>query len=245
MKIISTVPSLTELLFDLGLDNEVAGITKFCVHPNTWLQNKTKVGGTKNLKLDKIRELNPDFILANKEENTKEQIEILQQQYNVIVTDIKNPVDCMNTIMHLGEVFSKHKKAQIIAGQYQLALEKIRDIVQSDSCIYLIWKNPYMTVGGDTYIHSMLDLMGFKNLFGDKSRYPQVDAELIKNINPEYILLSSEPFPFTEKHIKEFQNILPNTKTILVDGEFFSWYGSRIIKMNQYIAELAEIFQKP
>ena len=240
-RIISLVPSQTELLYDLGLRDEVIGITKFCIHPDEWFRRKQRVGGTKNLKIDLIKSLNPDLILANKEENLKEEIEILQNDFNVYVSDISTINEALQMIEDIGKlVHCQQKSIEIVNGikaemMTQSRLEK-KDKIDS---LYLIWQNPYMVAGNDTFIHDMMLEAGFNNLV-KQNRYPMMTLEEIKSINPTVIMLSSEPFPFADKHIIEWQMQLPNTKIILVDGELFSWYGSRMLKSFQYFRGLYE-----
>lgn len=240
-RIISLVPSQTELLYDLGLRDEVIGITKFCIHPDEWFRRKQRVGGTKNLKIDLIKSLNPDLILANKEENLKEEIEILQNDFNVYVSDISTINEALQMIEDIGKlVHCQQKSIEIVNGikaemMTQSRLEK-KDKIDA---LYFIWQNPYMVAGNDTFIHDMMLEAGFNNLV-KQNRYPMMTLEEIKSINPTVIMLSSEPFPFADKHIIEWQMQLPNTKIILVDGELFSWYGSRMLKSFQYFRGLYE-----
>jgi ABC-type Fe3+-hydroxamate transport system substrate-binding protein len=240
-RIISLVPSQTELLYDLGLRDEVIGITKFCIHPDEWFRRKQRVGGTKNLKIDLIKSLNPDLILANKEENLKEEIEILQNDFNVYVSDNSTINVALQMIEDIGKlVHCQQKSIEIVNGikaemMTQSRLEK-KDKIDA---LYLIWQNPYMVAGNDTFIHDMMLEAGFNNLV-KQNRYPMMTLEEIKSINPTVIMLSSEPFPFADKHIIEWHMQLHNTKIILVDGELFSWYGSRMLKSFQYFRGLYE-----
>jgi ABC-type Fe3+-hydroxamate transport system substrate-binding protein len=223
------------------LRDEVIGITKFCIHPDEWFRRKQRVGGTKNLKIDLIKSLNPDLILANKEENLKEEIEILQNDFNVYVSDISTINEALQMIEDIGKlVHCQQKSIEIVNGikaemMTQSRLEK-KDKIDA---LYLIWQNPYMVAGNDTFIHDMMLEAGFNNLV-KQNRYPMMTLEEIKSINPTVIMLSSEPFPFADKHIIEWQMQLPNTKIILVDGELFSWYGSRMLKSFQYFRGLYE-----
>ncbi len=238
MKIISTVPSQTELLADLGLDKEVLGITKFCVHPEDWFKNKIRVGGTKNLDLKKIDALNPSLILANKEENTKEEILELKKKYKVVVTNIKTVDDNYNLIRQIGKLTNREIEAAMLSNRFKSAVSSIKSS-QKASVAYVIWQNPYMVAGGDTFINNMLELCGFENVFNQENRYPETTIENLRHLNPEYVFLSSEPYPFKEKHLKEIESLLPNSKIMLVDGEAFSWYGTRIIKKATYLAKMA------
>jgi ABC-type Fe3+-hydroxamate transport system substrate-binding protein len=240
-RIISLVPSQTELLYDLGLRDEVIGITKFCIHPDEWFRRKQRVGGTKNLKIDLIKSLNPDLILANKEENLKEEIEILQNDFNVYVSDISTINEALQMIEDIGKlVHCQQKSIEIVNGiKAEMMTQSRFEKKDKIDALYLIWQNPYMVAGNDTFIHDMMLEAGFNNLV-KQNRYPMMTLEEIKSINPTVIMLSSEPFPFADKHIIEWQMQLPNTKIILVDGELFSWYGSRMLKSFQYFRGLYE-----
>jgi ABC-type Fe3+-hydroxamate transport system substrate-binding protein len=236
-RIISLVPSITELLFDLGLDQEVIGITKFCVHPQHWITTKTNIGGTKNLNFEKINALKPDLIIANKEEQVKEQIEILAHDYPIYLTDINTYDAALEMIANLGELTNRKTAAENIINQIDLAFENLKDQNFSKSCIYLIWNNPIMASGQQTYINAILEKIGFQNCINTE-RYPELQVEQIQQLNPEYILLSSEPYPFKEKHVHEFKLLFPNAKIGLVDGELFSWYGSRMRLLPEYLVDL-------
>ncbi len=232
--IVSVVPSQTELLFDLGLDKEVTGITKFCIHPSQWFTAKRRVGGTKDIRISEIETIAPDLIIANKEENRKEQVEELALHYPVWVSDVVNLSSAYAMIETLGNVTGKPERAATIVGSIKHQFQQLLAPVQRKKVVYLIWQNPLMTIGGDTFIHEMLHLAGFDNLFAHANRYPQITAEELKRLQPEVVLLSSEPFPFREKHIAYFRTIVPEAAIHLVNGEYFSWYGSRLQYAPQY-----------
>ena len=236
MKVISLVPSITEALFDLGLTtNEIIGRTKFCIHPEDLVDSVEIIGGTKNLNIDKIKALKPDLIIANKEENVKEQVEELMKDFKVLVTNVETLEDNYYLLKQLGHLFGKEEKAQF----FNLKIDEAFDIPRSEKRLkvaYLIWKNPYMTVGGDTFISRILEELGFENLFKNQKRYPEVQLEDLKEA--DLIFLSSEPFPFKEKHIYEIQEVCVNQKIIIVDGEAFSWYGTHLAKCANYYREL-------
>lgn len=236
MKIVSLVPSITEALFDLGLtENEVIGRTKFCIHPQEKIKNVSVIGGTKNINIEKIKALQPDLIIANKEENVKEQVEALMEDYKVMVTNIDTIEDNYYLLKNLGKLFGKEEKAQL----YNLKIYDVLNQAKLDSPVkaaYLIWKNPYMTIGSDTFIHRILSEIGFQNIFKDKTRYPQITTEDLTDA--DVIMLSSEPFPFKEKHIEELKAFYPDKKIMIVDGEAFSWYGTHIAKCENYFKEL-------
>ncbi|WP_313001035.1 ABC transporter substrate-binding protein [Chryseobacterium gleum] len=236
MKIVSLVPSITEALFDLGLtENEVIGRTKFCIHPQEKIKNLSVIGGTKNINIEKIKALQPDLIIANKEENVKEQVEALMKDYKVMVTNIDTIEDNYYLLKNLGKLFGKEEKAQL----YNLKIYDVLNQAKLDSPVkaaYLIWKNPYMTIGSDTFIHRILSEIGFQNIFKDKTRYPQITTEDLADA--DVIMLSSEPFPFKEKHIEGLKAFYPDKKIMIVDGEAFSWYGTHIAKCENYFKEL-------
>lgn len=236
-RIISLVPSQTELLFDLGLDKEVVGITKFCVHPNDWFRNKKRVGGTKTVHIDIIRGLQPDLIIANKEENTKEQIEELAALYPTWTSNIQTIEDGLNMIRAAGEITGTAEKAVSIADQISNEFAQLYNAAPK-RVAYFIWKNPWMCAGGDTFISDVMKMAGWENALSDLQRYPEIQLEYLINKNIDLVLLSSEPYPFKETHIAEIQTVLPGAKILLVDGEMFSWYGSRMKLAATYIAGL-------
>ncbi len=242
-RIISLVPSQTELLFDLGLKDEVIGITKFCVHPEEWFRTKTRVGGTKQMRIDTIHQLQPDLIIANKEENVKEQIEELEKQYPVWISDVNNLEDAYEMIEQLGLMTDKKQAAEKIITTIKENFDRLPTQNSELKTAYLIWRNPFMTAGGDTFIHSMLNAAGFENIFADKTRYPEITVEDLPIAHCQLLLLSSEPFPFQQKHIDELQPLLPGTKIVLVDGEMFSWYGSRLQYAPAYFEKLQKIIE--
>lgn len=223
--IVSLVPSQTELLFDLGLAARVVGITKFCIHPDDWFHSKTRIGGTKQLDFEAILALNPDLIIANKEENNKEDIERLEKDYSVWVSDV-NDLDSALEMIRLIAELTKTDSSKLTQ-EIQSGFSQLMPIQPQKNTLYLIWKNPYMAAGNDTFINDLMQRCGFENVFS-QSRYPELTDDEIVQLNPELILLSSEPFPFAEKHIGELQNLIPNATIKLVDGEMFSWYGSRL-----------------
>lgn len=243
-RIISLVPSQTELLFDLGLEKEVAGITKFCVHPVGHFKVKDKIGGTKQLNLEKIRRLKPDLIIGNKEENNKEDIEALMKEFPVWMSDIYNLNDALDMIDQVGSLTGKRQSAQKIAGDIRAGFLEMELVAAERSLnrprvAYLIWKYPYMVAAQNTFINEMLRTAGFTNAFSWQ-RYPEVSAADIQRSNPDMILLSSEPYPFKEKHVAEFKNMCPDATIRIVDGEMFSWYGSRLRLVPAYLQSVFE-----
>jgi len=241
-RIVSLVPSITELLFDLKLNDEVVGITKFCVHPESWFKIKTKVGGTKNVKIDVIASLKPQLIIANKEENVKEQIEALEKIAPVFVTDVSDLNSALQMIKMIGVITNRFDNSQSIIQKIKNEFAKLLFPPSGDGlgmkACYLIWRKPYMTVGGDTFINYMIERCGFENAFKHYTRYPEVSISQLSTLNCKLILLSSEPYPFKQKRIYELQPFLQSTKIILVDGEMFSWYGSRLQFASAYFLKL-------
>ena len=230
-RIVSLVPSHTELLADLTNPKWIVGRTKFCIHPGELKQSTILVGGTKNLHFDRIRELNPDLIFANKEENNQEDIELLEKQFPVYVSDIKTLNDSYQFIQEIAQIFNRPFEAETIIQQTQQSIEQQKQN-KRQKAVYLIWKKPYMSIGNDTYIHDVMDELGFDNAFANESRYPETSIEIIKSLEPDIILLSSEPYPFNISDMNELYEHFPNTDIQLVNGEFFSWYGSRIPKLD-------------
>ncbi|RYE26251.1 MAG: cobalamin-binding protein [Sphingobacteriales bacterium] len=239
-RIISVVPSQTELLFDLGLNDEVVGITKFCIHPEDWFRNKTRIGGTKKLRVEEIIKLNPDLIIANKEENEQEQIEELAKHFPVWVSDIHNIPQALQMIQVVGQLTNRETKANDMVEEMVQGFNTLTKAAKQKRVAYMIWYNPWMSVGTDTFISNMIQTMGWKNVLQDKSRYPEVTMDELKAYEPELVLLSSEPFPFKEQHIEEVKQALPNAEVMLVDGEMFSWYGSRMLKAVNYLDGLIQ-----
>ena len=241
-RIISLVPSQTELLCDMGLQDTIVGVTKFCVHPEHLRKDKIIVGGTKQIKIEKIKELQPDIVLCNKEENTQDIVEALEPIVPVHVSDIYTINDSIELIKSYGELFDCENKSSEIINEIKVNLDDFRVFIKNKptyKTAYFIWRDPWMVAGENTFINHLLMLNGFKNVYATYNRYPEVDLNKIKEEEkPELVLLSSEPFPFKEKHIEELQIHLPKAKIILVDGEYFSWYGSRLINAFQYFKEL-------
>lgn len=242
-RIISCVPSLTELLFDLGAGDRVVGRTKFCIHPAEKVKNVPLIGGTKNLNIEKILSLNPTLIIGNKEENVKEQIDKLEEEVPVWISDISTMSDNMDMIALLSELLG----AQAIGKRMIADMNEKKNRYEAHqpqmqkTVLYLIWHRPIMSVGGDTFIHHMLEIMGLDNVCKAYTRYPELAIDDIKRLQPDYIFLSSEPFPFGQKHLSFFSAHFKDSKLMLVDGELFSWYGSRILRSFDYFEDLKSI----
>ncbi|SKA45885.1 substrate-binding protein [Chitinophaga eiseniae] len=237
-RIVSLVPSQTELLYTLGLHEEVVGITKFCIHPESWFRSKTRVGGTKNVRMDVIRELAPDLIIANKEENTAEDVKALMEHYPVWVSNIQTLEDACEMITGVGAITRKTAEAAQLADTIRQRFAALQPLPSPVPTAYFIWRDPWMAAGGDTFIHQMLLRCGLQNVFADIPRYPAIDETQLAACGCRLVMLSSEPYPFKEKHIHEIQAILPEAQVLLVDGELFSWYGSRLLDSPAYFEEL-------
>ncbi|HUH51037.1 MAG TPA: helical backbone metal receptor [Flavobacterium sp.] len=241
-RIVSLVPSQTELLVDLGLEHALVGITKFCVHPIDLRANKSMVGGTKKVNFDKIRQLKPDLIIANKEENTKDMVEALQQLYPVWTTDILTVEDNLKMIADFGKLLDCEDKATALQNKIAQRLTQFKASTAhhlTKRVVYLIWKNPYMAAGADNFIAELLQLNQLENSCGATPRYPEVDLErLCAQGAVDYIFLSSEPYPFKAEDAAEIKAFAGKAKVVLVDGEMFSWYGSRLLKSFDYFEEL-------
>lgn len=240
-RIVSLVPSQTELLFELGLDTEVIGLTRFCIHPIAQFAGRIKVGGTKKLNLDLIRSLQPDLIIGNKEENQQEQIETLMEEFPVWMSDIETLEEARTMIAQVGALVDREPEAAYLNHLIHAGFTDLQALAAQNrldkSIAYLIWKDPYMAAGQQTFINHILGLNGLSNVVR-KGRYPEITTEELIEMQPELVFLSSEPYPFKEKHLEEIQRILPGAKIMLVDGEMFSWYGSRLVKAVQYLFQL-------
>lgn len=230
-RIVSLVPSLTEFLHFLGLDQEVVGITKFCIHPELWFKNKERIGGTKKLKIQRVIDLQPDLVIGNKEENTIEDVVELEQHVPVWMSDVNTWDDAIDMVHKLGPVLSKERLCEKLKESIEELYSGVQSIGNNKSVLYFIWNNPLYVAGQGTFICSMLEKIGFRNAC-TFSRYPSLDD--IPAVCPHYIFLSSEPYPFKKKHIAEFSARFPTSKIILVDGEMFSWYGSRMLLALDY-----------
>ncbi len=237
-RIISTVPSQTELLYSLGLEQQVTGITKFCVHPPHWKKTKTIIGGTKNLHLDKIKALAPDLIIANKEENLEAEITELAKDFPVFVSDVINLASALDMIERIGMLTNTTAKATALIDTITAGFNKMEPARVNKRTAYLIWQEPYMTIGNDTFIHDMLQRCGCTNVFAHRQRYPETTIAELQSLQVELLLLSTEPYPFKQKHVDALQTLLPSTTIALADGEFFSWYGSRLSKAPAYFTQL-------
>jgi ABC-type Fe3+-hydroxamate transport system substrate-binding protein len=236
-RIVSLVPSQTELLAYLGLDEFIKGITRYCVHPTQWQQAKTLVGGTKNVDHAAIEQLNPDLIIANKEENTLESIVALREAFPVWTSDVNNLQQALSMISEVGRITGTSEKAQSLVSAIGKRFNQITPC-RMQRVLYMIWRKPWMAAASGTFINAMLESLSLTNAVGDKTRYPTLTESEITAIDPAYVLLSSEPFPFRESHIAEIRRLLPAATVLLVNGEMFSWYGSRLLDAPAYFNSL-------
>jgi iron complex transport system substrate-binding protein len=238
-RIISLCPSITETLFALQLSNRIVGRTRYCIHPAGKIKQAAIVGGTKQIIEKVIAQLKPDLIIAEKEENPKEMIDLLAARYPIFVTNVENYKDSLKMIDDLGVICDREEEARKIA---KGIMEQFQNFQPADEFIkvaYVIWNKPYMVAGQSTFIDSILEHCGFRNVFNNRpERYPVVTMEDLLGSDPDFILLSSEPYPFKEIHRDEFARQIPRAKPILVDGEFFSWYGVRMVEAVSYLNKL-------
>jgi ABC-type Fe3+-hydroxamate transport system substrate-binding protein len=236
-RIVSLVPSQTELLFYLGLGDRVVGVTKFCVHPLADCKAKTMVGGTKKLDIELIKSLKPDLVIGNKEENEQVQVEALMPHMPVWMSDVNNLPTALAMIKSIGEITGTTQQATDLISDIDKGFAELKP-KESTKVVYLIWRKPYMTIGNDTFIHDMLERVGLVNAFGHQNRYPEVKVKDIAAAKPNVVLLSSEPYPFGQRHVDELREVLKDTPILLVDGEMFSWYGSRMLPAITYFNHL-------
>ncbi|MEM7086323.1 MAG: helical backbone metal receptor [Bacteroidota bacterium] len=236
-RIVSLVPSQTELLVELGVKERLIGITKFCVHPKNLRKEVAVVGGTKTVHYHKIEALNPNLIICNKEENTLEMVEELEKICPVWVSDIANIKESLDMIERLGDLLDVVDNASKIIKIITSEENTFRHVIANrpmKKVVYLIWKRPYMAAGSDTFIDALLKLNNFQNIISEK-RYPEVGLEQLKDV--DIVLLSSEPYPFKQTDVAELKKQL-NVEVMLVDGEYFSWYGSRLKGAFRYFETL-------
>jgi len=245
-RIVSLVPSQTELLSYLGLEEEVVGVTRFCERPEDWRSEKTIVGGTKQVDLDTVRTLDPDLVLANHEENTAEDVEALDDIAPVFVTEVKTVSEALTMIRTVGTLTDTTDQTSTLVGKIISRFEALPEFPPLRAA-YLIWREPYMTVGGDTFIHDVMQWGGLENVYGDETRYPEVTPEALAERDLGVVLCSSEPFPFhkKDKFTADLREALPDTPIEIVDGQPFSWYGSRLLDTPAYLTELRERLPAP
>ena len=244
-RIVCLVPSITELLCDLGLGDQLVGRTGFCIHPWETVRTIPKVGGTKDVKLERVRELAPTHVVVNVDENRREDAEALAEFVpEVLVTHPQEPRDNLALYRRLGAAFGREAEAEALCDEFERAFASAtagerpaRDV------LYLIWRQPWMTVAPQTYIAQTLAIFNWHTLPRQASgteRYPQVElGEFAGKV--ERVLLSSEPFHFKERHLAEVAAAVPGAEVSLIDGEMTSWYGSRAISGLEYLAEYTAV----
>ncbi len=223
-RIISLVPSITEFLYALGMGERVVGITKFCIYPEIWFQTKTRIGGTKTPDFDKIKALSPDLIIGNKEENQEDDINRLRELAPVYMSDVNSIEDMYEMICDLATILGVAAEGPRWVEQWKVYLNQNSHKGQGKKALYVIWKDPIMVVGKNTYIDSYMTEIGYNNCVNE-DRYPMLKD--LEGIEPEEVLLSSEPFPFKEDDFLKFKSLFPKANIQLVSGEEFSWYGVR------------------
>lgn len=234
-RIVSLVPSLTEFLVDIGVGKRLIGRTKFCIHPKDAVDAIPTYGGTKNPKVDAIIAAGADLVVMNREENRREDFEALYGRTNVLMTDILTVADALREMRRIGVAVGCGEASEKLCHQIESVLPL--KYAATIDVAYFIWRDPWMVAGGSTYIDDVLSRFGMRNFFADLNRYPEISLEELLKRNPHYILLSSEPYPFKDKHIAEIRAVLPDVQVELVDGEWFSWYGSRMLPSFKNISE--------
>tara|TARA_R110002020_G_scaffold405128_1_gene615157 strand:- start:229 stop:1008 length:780 start_codon:yes stop_codon:yes gene_type:complete len=237
-RIVSLVPSQTELLVYLGLENKLLGVTKFCVFPEHLRKEKVVVGGTKKIDIDKIRQLKPDIILCNKEENTQEIVSACEAIAPTHVSEVKTLEEAYEMMTQYGLIFNQVEKAQNLLNELKIKEKQFKKHISSKcpkKVAYMIWRSPWMVAGHNNFINSLLKLMKLENMFSNReSRYPEIELNELQDA--DLILLSSEPFPFKKKHIAEIRKYT-NAQIVLVNGTYFSWYGSRLLQSYDYFMQ--------
>ena len=252
-RIVSLVPSITELLFALGLERQIVGRTGFCVHPRDKVRNVPKVGGTKAVNVEAVRALQPTHLIVNIDENERDTVEQLRAFVpHVVVTHPQTPRDNLSLYALLGAIFGREREASNLADQLEARLhEAATRAFRPQNVLYLIWREPWMTVARDTYISAMLRLVNWQTLpdvqggTAGAARYPSFEfaganrAPWLADV--ERILLSTEPYRFTQAHCEALQRDprMGGKRIELIDGEMVSWYGARAIEGIAYLMQRA------
>lgn len=242
------MPSQTELLFKLGLNEEIVGVTRFCIHPKDGVAGKTKIGGTKHFNIETIKSLTPDLIIGNKEENYLEGITQLKQHYPVWMSDIYTLNDAYTMMGEVARITNRQTEGEMLVNELKTGFEKYnstKHFAAGLTAAYFIWRKPYMVAASNTFIGHMLGVLGVQNVFAHIERYPEIEPGVLADLKPDFLFLSSEPYRFSEKHLEEFQSFCPGAKVLLVDGEIFSWYGSRLLHAPDYFEKLANKLIQP
>jgi ABC-type Fe3+-hydroxamate transport system substrate-binding protein len=230
-RIVSLVPSLTETLFSFGAGHRVVGVTRFCVEPADGVSGLPHVGGTKDVDITAVLRLNPDLVIANAEENRREDIEaLIGAGATVIVTFPRTVSDALDELKLLAEVTCATEAASVILDDSAHAIAQ--PVPAPGDAVPLfcpIWRRPWMTIGPDTYIHDFIRVCGGRNIFGDsEQRYPEVSLDDVRARGPEVVLLPDEPYPFADRHVGEVIEALGPVRIYLIDGKDICWYGPRI-----------------
>ena len=209
------------------------------MHPETWFNSKHRVGGTKKVDMDKLRALKPDLIIGNKEENARKDIETLEKECPVWMSDVRDLDGALDMIQRVGALTGTATEAALLIKGINEAFAALPLPEEPRTTAYFIWREPFMVAGHGTFVNDMLKRCGLINVFDEgDARYPEITAQEVEDAAPEVILLSSEPYPFKEEHVEDLLEICPNARIQLVDGELFSWYGSRLLKAPAYFATL-------
>lgn len=237
-RIVSLVPSLTETLIDLGLEKRIVGRTRFCIHPSEAVRNIDRIGGTKDFSVERILKLKPDLIIGSQEENHKDGIEALQAQLPVWLSTIDSVDTALEHIGHLGKVTGTAEEADLLTKAIDKAWKGIPRSPSSKRVAYFIWRNPWMIAGKGTYIDSVLERLGWTNVT-EQVRYPEIRMQELAKDPPELFLFSSEPFPFKKEHWSAWRAAFPKAHFRLVNGEDFSWYGSRMLEAAERLSAWA------
>ncbi len=237
-KIVSLVPSLTELLYYLGLGEFVVGVTRYCIHPPEALFKSTVLAGTKNFSVKELLATGAHWVLTNREENPKDRVEKIIDHLPVVLTEINKPDDLIPLLHWLSKQYPQCKPIAQTLEQSIIGLPNELGGLGNGRVLYLIWNKPIMAVGGDTFISTMLNMAGYKNATGHLKRYPAIEPQQLISFKPDFLFLSSEPYPFKDEHIAYFKSLLPETQVLLVDGEPFSWYGNRVLNLPAYLKTL-------
>jgi iron complex transport system substrate-binding protein len=246
MRLVSLCPSITETLIALGGEHELVGITRFCIHPAAEVADICKVGGTKDPDITKIVALKPDLIFVNDEENRKEDFEALRAAgLSVHVSTLRKVDEVPAHLRELGDRLGTVRRANEFAADIEAELQALKQAQSLRSApfrfAYLIWRQPWMAVGGDTYVSNLLTQAGGSNVFaGAEARYPELSLDELRAHAPDVLFLPDEPFPFAPKHVPDLQSVLPSMEIHLVSGDDCCWHGVRSLRG----VKLATIFAK-
>ncbi|MCF8218463.1 MAG: helical backbone metal receptor [Bacteroidales bacterium] len=244
-RIVSLCPSVTETLVKLGLKEELAGRTSYCYRPVGEIEDVEKIGGPKELDFQAIETAKPDLIFAVKEENDRNQIQKLRENYPVFVFDVNTYAEALDMIIRIGEMTEKQEKAVELSDQIDKAFAQIPQLEVPRTFLYLVWKDPLMAAGKRTFINSVLSSHGFINCMDPFiQRYVTLNIEVFKKLKFEVAFLPSEPMEFNEEDKKDILAFFPEADVRLVDGESFSWFGYRMLHAAEYLTKLIGDFNQ-